>query len=176
VVHHTDVGEASDKELVRRYPQRVFVTVLVGLSLALISAFFFYCFWRTTYGLPPNPIGSYKASTRMFMATPKEFQIAFWLLMSTLVLGLGILSIWKMFRNPSVLVISSSGIEYRGQLARAKFVSWNDLRYVTFTRGIASLWGRSASVSFPLFLHGLRRKGLLCEIGRYRPDLAEKLH
>jgi hypothetical protein len=148
---------------------------MIAPWMFVISAFFFYCLWREIFGPPPAPKETYKLSTRIFTSTPKEFQIFFWLSMSLTVTGIGTYSIWKVLAKPSILLITSDGIEYRLFPTRKKFVAWSDLEVISFHRKTATLSGKSTSVMIPMFFHGIDRDDLLQEIGRYRPDLVKKL-
>jgi hypothetical protein len=159
----------------RAYPQKVYRTLSMALGMFPIGAFFFYCLWREVLGPPPPHKETYKLSTKIFMSTPKEFQIFFWIAMFATVTGLGIYAIWKVLAKPSVLLITSEGVEYRSFPTRKKFIAWSDLQTISFHRKTVTLSGRSISVIIPMFFHGMSRDDLLREIEQYRPDLVKKL-
>lgn len=172
VVINEDVAE--DGNYARSYPQSVCRTLIITPVTFAIGAFFFYCLWREIFGPPPPPKSTYKLSTKIFISTPKEFQIFFWFTMFLTVTGFSIYGIWKILAKPSVLLITSEGVEYRLFPTRRKFVAWNDLQTISFYRKTATLSGKSTSVIIPLFFHGMSRDDLLQEIKRYRPDLVKK--
>ena len=144
------------------------------LFCALLGALFLYMAWDATFGPPPDPKTFSKASSKMLASAPKEVRIFFFGTLGSALTVLGVHLMRKLFVNPSVISVSPAGIEYERSSRRKKFISWTEMKDVTFHKGAVQIRGQTGSIDVPLFIHGIGRQEIVRDVAQYRPDLVEK--
>jgi hypothetical protein len=167
-------NESESESFVRTYRQDAFSTTIIFLFLALLSTLFFYMAWDQAFGPPTDPKEYSSLSTRIFMSTPKGFRIIFFATLGSILVVPGVGVMWKLFARPSVLIIGAAGVEYRKSLRQRKFISWTEMKELTFHKGTAQFRDQGSSIDVLLFIHGVGQLEILRDVEHHRPDLVKK--